>query len=206
MDKIKTLLVDDHAVVRKGLASLLGTCPEIAIVADTGDGEEGVKLALKLRPDVVVMDLQMPGMGGIEATKRIVSEWPEANVLVLTTFGASTALRQVQDAGARGAVLKSADLETLRRAIAEVAAGKSYLAPDVRQIMANDPPMPSLTPRQRQILLSLTRGLSNADIATMLGISLPMVKEHISELLRRLGVANRTEAVAIAMRNNLQDL
>ena len=192
--------------MRKGLASLLGTCPEITVVADTGDGEEGVKLALELRPDVVVMDLQMPGMGGVEATKRLVSEWPAANVLVLTTFGASTELRQVQDAGARGAVLKSADLETLRHAIAEVAAGKSYLAPDVRQIMANDPPMPSLTPRQRQILLSLTRGLSNADIATMLGISLPMVKEHISELLRRLGVANRTEAVAIAMRNNLQDL
>ena len=203
MKPITLLLVDDHAVMRMGLASLLETCRDVKVVGDTGDGESAVRMALRLRPDVVVMDLVMPEMDGVETTRRIVAEWPEANVLVLTTFASSDEISHAFDAGAKGAILKSADLVGLLAAIRDIAAGNRHCSAEIEQIMADDPPVPKLSARQQEILNSIVHGLSNPDIARQLGISLPMVKEHLTTLFAKLGVANRTEAVAVALRKQL---
>ena len=197
------LLIDDHAVMRMGLAALLGTCPEIEVVGDAGDGESGIHKALKARPDVVIMDLAMPEMDGAETTRRLLEKMPEAKVLALTTFGTSDGLARILDAGARGAILKSADLAELRKAIADVAAGRRFVSAEIEQIMTDDPPLPTLSPRQGEILDAIARGLSNTEIACQLGISLPMVKEHLSALFQKLNVANRAEAVALALRKRL---
>ena len=200
------LLIDDHAVMRMGLAALLGTCPEIEVVGDAGDGESGIRKALKARPDVVIMDLAMPEMDGAETTRRLLEKMPGAKVLALTTFGTSDGLARILDAGARGAILKSADLAELRKAIADVAAGRRFVSAEIEQIMTDDPPLPTLSPRQGEILDAIARGLSNTEIACQLGISLPMVKEHLSALFQKLNVANRTEAVALALRKRLTAL
>ena len=206
MPPTTVLLVDDHAVMRMGLVSLLRTCPELAVTGEAGDGESGLRTALEARPDVIIADLMMPGMDGITFTRELLARWPQAKVLILTTFGSSDALAHALQAGARGVVLKSADLAELRQAIAAVAGGQSYVSDEIEQILSNDPPLSDLTRRQREILDSCVRGLSNADIARLLGISLPMVKEHLSGLLQKLGAANRTEAVAIALRRHLLKL
>ena len=197
------LLVDDHAVMRMGLVSLLETCRDVEVIGDTGDGESAIRKALKLRPDVVIMDLMMPEMDGIETTRRLLEKWPEANVLVLTTFATSDGISRALEAGAKGAILKNSDLKGLRAAIHDVAEGKRHCSAEVEQIMTDDPPIPELSLRQLEILNSIVRGLSNPDIARQLGISLPMVKEHLTSLFAKLGVANRTEAVALALRKQL---
>ena len=203
MKTISVLLIDDHDVMRMGLASLLGTCKDISVIGDAGDGESGVRKALKLRPDVIIMDLMMPEMDGAETTKRILEKCPEANVLILTTFSTSDGIKRALDAGAKGAILKSSDLKGLLAAIHAVATGKRHLSAEVEQIMTDDPPIPELSARQREILDSLVRGLSNPDIATQLGISTQMVKDHLTVLLAKLGAANRAQAVAIALRKQL---
>ena len=197
------LLVDDHAVMRMGLASLLETCRDVEVIGDTGDGESAIRKALKLRPDVVIMDLMMPEMDGVETTRRLLEKWPEANVLILTTFATSDGISRALEAGAKGAILKNSDLKGLRAAIHDVAEGKRHCSAEVEQIMTDDPPIPELSLRQLEILNSIVRGLSNPDIARQLGISLPMVKEHLTSLFAKLGVANRTEAVALALRKQL---
>ena len=197
------LLVDDHAVMRTGLVSLLETCRDVEVIGDTGDGESAIRKALKLRPDVVIMDLMMPEMDGVETTRRLLEKWPEANVLVLTTFATSDGISRALEAGAKGAILKNSDLKGLRAAIHDVAEGKRHCSAEVEQIMTDDPPIPELSLRQLEILNSIVRGLSNPDIARQLGISLPMVKEHLTSLFAKLGVANRTEAVALALRKQL---
>ena len=197
------LIVDDHAVMRMGLASLLETCGDVKVVGDTGDGESAISLALKLRPDVIVMDLVMPEMDGVETTRRLIEKWPEANVLILTTFATSDGISHAVKAGAKGAILKNADLKGLLAAIHDIAEGKRHFSAEVAQIMTDDPPVPELSGRQQEILESIVRGLSNSDIARQLGISLPMVKEHLSLLFAKLGASNRTEAVAIALRTQL---
>ncbi|MBO4709620.1 MAG: response regulator transcription factor [Kiritimatiellae bacterium] len=197
------LLVDDHAVMRMGLVSLLETCKDVEVIGDTGDGESAIRKALKLRPDVILMDLVMPEMDGIETTQRLLEKWPEANVLILTTFATSDGINHALEAGAKGAILKNSDLKGLRAAIHDVAEGKRHCSAEVEQIMTDDPPIPELSSRQQEILNSIVRGLSNPDIARQLGISLPMVKEHLSTLFAKLGVANRTEAVALALRKQL---
>ena len=203
MNPIRLLLVDDHAVMRTALASLLGTCPELEVAGDAGDGETGVRLALKLRPDVVVMDLVMPETDGVTATRRLLERWPEARILVLTTVGDADTLAAALDAGALGAILKSADLDELRKAIASVAAREQYLSDEIAQIIGSASPAERLSPRQMEILADIVLGYTNADISRQLGISLQMVKEHMTKILKKLGAANRTEAVAIALKKHL---
>lgn len=200
------LIVDDHAVMRMGLASLLETCKNVKVIGDTGDGESAIKKALKLRPDVILMDLVMPEMDGVETTQRLLEKWPKANVLILTTFATSDGISQALEAGAKGAILKNSDLKGLLAAIHDVAEGKRHCSAEVEQIMTDDPPVPELSSRQQEILSAIVRGLSNPDIARQLGISLPMVKEHTSTLFAKLGVANRAEAVSIALRKQLLKL
>ena len=203
MTPIRVLIVDDHAILRMGLASLLASKSEIEVVGDASDGPSGIRKALKLKPDVVIMDLMMPGMDGIEATKELLAKTPECKILILTTFGTSNGINNALEAGAMGAVMKNCDFSELADAIRAVASGKRYVAADVERILVADPPVAALSPRQMEILQSIVRGLSNPDIAKQLGISVDMVKEHVESLFQKIGAANRTEAVAIAFRKHL---
>ena len=203
MTPIRVLIVDDHAILRMGLASLLSSKSEIEVVGDASDGPSGIRKALKLKPDVVIMDLMMPGMDGIEATTELLAKAPESKILILTTFGTSNGINNALEAGAMGAVMKNCDFSELADAIRAVASGKRYIAADVERILVADPPVAALSPRQMEILQSIVRGLSNPDIAKQLGISVDMVKEHVESLFQKIGAANRTEAVAIAFRKHL---
>ncbi len=203
MTPTRVLIVDDHAILRMGLASLLSSKKYIEVVGDAANGPEGIRRAIELKPDVVVMDLMMPGMGGAEATARLLEKAPDAKVLIITTFDTSDGIDRALKAGARGAIMKNCDFEELVDALRTVASGGSYIAPDVKRLFSNDPPAITLSPRQREMLQSIARGLSNPDIAKQFGISIYVVKEHIAALFAKIGAANRSEAVAIAMRKNL---
>ena len=197
------MLVDDHAVMRRGLASLLGTCHELEVVGGAGDGETALKRVGDLHPDLVIMDILLPKLDGIETTRQLRLEHPEVQVLILTTSTSSDEITRALEAGANGAMLKTADLEELRMAIQSVAEGRRYISDEIAQIVENDPPMPELSPRQLEVLRLITQGFSNPEIARCLGISVQMVKEHMTVVLLKIGAANRTEAVAIAMRKHL---
>ena len=203
MDKIRILIIDDHAILRMGLASLLNSKKDVEVVGDAANGATGIRKAIKLHPDVVIMDLMMPTMDGTETTRQLLAKDPEAKVLILTTFGTSDGISHALGAGAKGAIMKNCDFNELLTAIRSVAAGKEYVSPEIRRILITDPPVASLSPRQEEILGSIVRGLSNPDIAKQLGISLDMVKEHVETLFQKIGAANRTEAVAIALRKHL---
>ena len=202
-DTIKVLLVDDHAVMRMGLAALLGTQKQIEIVGDTGDGASAIRKAQKLQPDVVIMDLMMPVMDGVETTRQLLEKQPDAKVLILTTFGTADGIAHALAAGAKGAITKTVDLKELLAAIRAVASGKRYVEEDIERLIATDPPVTDLSPRQQDILAGLTRGLSNEDIARMLDISVQRVKDHTNIIFHKIGAANRAEAVAIALRKHL---
>ena len=203
MNKTTVLIIDDHAILRMGLASLLNAKSGIEVVGDAANGKAGIQKALKLHPDVVIMDLMMPGMDGTETTRQLLAKDPGSKVLILTTFGTSDGITHAIEAGAKGAIMKNCDFSELVTAIRTVAKGEEFLSPEVRRIISQDPPIAPLSPRQTEILQSIVRGLSNPDIAKQLGISLDMVKEHTEALFQKLGVANRPEAVAIALRKHL---
>ena len=203
MSKIRVLIVDDHAILRMGLSSLLRQKTDIEVVGDADGGESAIRKVQKLRPDVVIMDLMMPGMDGTEATRRIVADNPGTRVLILTTFGTADGLAHAIEAGAQGAILKSADFPDLVEAVRTVARGERYVSPDISSILAEEPPVPELSERQAEILESIIRGLTNKEIADNLGISLQRVKEHVSALLLKIGATNRSEAAVIALRKHL---
>ena len=201
--KIRVLIADDHSVVRMGLASLLGTAKNVEVVGEAINGDEAVRKALKLRPDVVVMDLVMPRKDGVAATEEILVAAPETKVLILTTFGTSDDITRALKAGATGAIMKSATNRELLAAVQSVAQGRRFVSAEVEGILANDPPIPELSQRQREILESIARGLTNREIATQLDISLESVKSHVKVILEKLEASSRTEAAAIAQRKNL---
>ena len=203
MSKIKILIIDDHAILRMGLASLLNAKSGIEVIGDAANGKTGIPKVLKLQPDVVIMDLMMPGMDGTEATRQLLAKAPDCKILILTTFGTSDGITRALEAGAQGAIMKNCDFGELVTAIRTVAAGKSYVSPEIKRIISNDPPVATLSPRQSEILRSIVRGLSNPDIAKQLGISLDMVKEHVETLFQKIGASNRAEAVSIALRKHL---
>ena len=203
MEKISVLIVDDHAMFRMGLKSILGTCRDIRVVGDASDGKAAVTQVRKLKPAVVLMDLLMPEMDGVEATRQILASAPGTNVLILTTFGTADGISHALDAGAKGALLKTAELAELRTAIQTVSSGRAYVSDEIRRIMDSDPPLPPLSPRQREVLESIVDGLTNALIAEKLGISVEMVKEHIKALFAKLNVSTRADAVAVALRKHL---
>jgi DNA-binding NarL/FixJ family response regulator len=181
----------------------LDTYADIKVVADAEGGEETVRTALAKKPDVIVMDLMMPGMDGMESTRRILAEWPDAKILILTTYGTADAIGHTLEAGAKGAMMKNAELDELVAAIKKVARGERFIDAEISQMLSENPPIPELSPRQRQILESVTRGLSNEEIAKMLGIGLSVEKEHVRATFAKIGAANRSEAVAIALRKHL---
>ena len=201
--KIKVLIADDHTIVRAGLTALLGTEKDIEVVGEAKNGAEAVSKAVELHPDIVIMDLMMPKMDGVEAAKELLRKAPSVKTILLTTYGTSDGIAHALRAGARGAVLKNADNSELAKAIRIVAQGGDYISPDIRQQLAADPPVPDLTPRQSEILESMVRGLTDRDIAQQLRLSPESVSEHVGAIRQKIGAANRTEAVAIAMRKYL---
>ena len=203
MKKIKILIADDHAVVRMGLASLFSAKADFEVVGQAKNGEIAIREAKRLTPDVVVMDLMMPGMDGIETTRAIRMAVPAAKILILTSFTTSNDIAWALDAGAQGAIMKSAENTELVAAIRAVAAGEQYVSAEIKSLMDTDPPVSGLTGRQTEVLQSLSLGLTNRDIAQQLGISTRSVEDHVNHILERIGAANRAEAVGIALRKHL---
>ena len=203
MDEISVYLIDDHAVMRHGLASLLGTQRGIRVVGDAGDAPSGIRDVLALEPDVVIMDLMMPEMDGVEATRRLKELRPETKVLILTTFTSADGISHALEAGASGALVKTTELPEFLSAIHTAAAGGRVISPEIEQVLAEDPPVPELTPRQADVLASVTRGFSNEDIARQLGLSIGTVKDYLNATFAKIGASNRAEAVAIALRKHL---
>ncbi len=203
MGTIKVLIADDHSVVRMGLVSLLGTAKDIEIVGEAIDGVDTVRKAMKLRPDVIVMDLVMPRKNGVVATEEIHAVAPEIKILILTTFGTSDDIARALKAGATGAIMKSATNRELLATVHAVAMGQQTVSTEIEGLIKNDPPLPEFSQRQREILDAISRGLTNKDIAIMLDISLESVKSHIKIILEKLDAASRTEAASIALRRNL---
>ena len=200
--KTRILIVDDHALIRRGLADLLRYEKDLAVVGEASDGEAAVAVATELKPDVVVMDLMMPVMDGVEATQRIKTALPEAKILILTTFGTSVDVARAIAAGASGAIMKDASMEDQLHAIRTVASGGKVLSPEIEKTV-HEEPLPEFTKRQLVILESAARGLTNKDIANMLDISPDAVKQHLAAICSKLGAANRVEAIAIAIRKHL---
>ena len=203
MKKTRILLVDDHSVVRMGLAAIINLEKDLAVVGEAETGEEAVRLAQTLKPDVVVMDLMLPGMNGAEATTAVKGVAPDAKVLILTSFGTSAEVADALAAGATGAVTKNLSNDELAAAVRDTAAGIRHLAPEIQTALDEAEPTPSFTKRQMEVLDAITRGLSNDNIAMMLGLSKTRVKQHLNEIYDKLSAANRAEAVAIAIRRQL---
>ncbi len=197
------MIADDHLIVRTGLTALLGTESDIEVVGQAKNGIDAVRDALRLRPDIIIMDLMMPRKDGVEATAELAEKAPNVKVILLTTFGTSDGIAHALAVGAKGAILKNADNAELVRAIRMVSGGGEFISPEVRQQLAVDPPIPDLTPRQQEVLSSMVRGLTDRDIAHQLGIRQDGVNDHVSAILKKIGAANRTEAVAIALRKHL---
>ena len=201
--KITVLIADDHKMVRLGLAAIFETEPDIQVVGLAANGEEAVAQAADLHPNVVIMDLMMPVMDGVAATAEIHRRLPDVNVLILTTFDTSDGIAYALESGASGALAKNADNDELTAAIRKIARGERAVSPEIQRQLEIDPPIPVLTARQKEILNYMIRGLTNTDIARQLGIRPDGVKEHINAILLKTGAANRTEAVAIALRKHL---
>ena len=208
---IRVLIVDDHAIVRKGIRALLSEAGGFEVVAEVGDGQEAVVRAAELHPDVILMDLLMPRMDGIEATRQITSHQPGARVLVLTSFAADNKVFPAIKAGAIGYLLKHSSPEELVRAIRQVHRGEPSLHPTIArkllQEVAHPPelqPAPeSLTAREMAVLRLIAQGLSNQEIADRLAVSDPTVRAHVSNILSKLHLASRTQAALYAVREGL---
>lgn len=213
-NSIRLLIVDDHIVVRKGLAAMLETEPGLQIVGEASNGAEAVELAKALRPAVILMDLMMPVMDGIEATRRIKQEAPECNILVLTSFSTNDKVLPSLNAGAIGYLLKDSTPTELIKAIQQVAQGEGSLDPAVtRQVLqkiqqpvASAPAQEELTDREREVLKFMARGYSNAEIAHLMVISNPTVHTHVSRILAKLNLTSRTQAALYALRKGLVTL
>ena len=201
--KIKILIADDHSLMRVGLNALLGHQKDMAVVGEARDGIEAVKKAKELNPDVVVMDLMMPKMNGVDATRLIRAVRPETKVLILTSFGTAPELAHAVTNGATGAFIKSAPTEEIVDAVRTVAAGHEAFPDEVRQLIAESQSVTALTNRQLEILSAATQGRTTSGIARELGISESCVLKHFTVIFEKLGVTNRAEAVALALRKHL---
>ena len=205
-DEISVLIVDDHEVVREGLRLSLLRSPQIRVVGEAPDGETAIALAGRRRPDVIIMDLRMPGMDGIEATEEILKTSPDTAVIVFTAYSERALLSRSLESGAKGYILKEAPHETLLRAIEKVAGGETFVDPALMpNLIQGRDGGDSLTQREREILQLLADGMSNADVAQQLFISQETVKSHVRHILVKLEADTRTQAVAIALREAMID-
>ena len=207
---IRIMLVDDHTMVRRGLATFLLVFDDFKLVGEAESGEAAIQLCEKVLPDVVLMDMVMPGMGGEAATRAIRKKYPQVQVIALTSFKESTLIKNALEAGAIGYLLKDVSADELAQAIRAGHAGRATLSPDVAQVIVQDasqPPTPGLdlTERERAVLALMVEGLNNTQIAGRLTVSPSTVKSHVSNILTKLGTSSRTEAVTLALRTRLVD-
>ena len=206
---IRVLLVDDHEMVRAGVSAFLSTQPDIEVVAEASDGQAGALLALEHRPDVILMDLVMEPVDGVEGTRLIRKDWPEAKILVVTSFLDDEKVYPVIEAGAMSYVLKPASAFDIAEAIRKTANGQSVMAAQVTGKMMERLRRPTthlhddLTEREQEVLQLMARGMANQEIADELFISLKTVKTHVSNILSKLDVVDRTQAVVYAFKHNL---
>jgi len=196
---IKVVLADDHLVVRMGIAAILSLERDIAVVGEADNGEDAIRLTRELKPDVVVMDIMMPRKNGVEATIEILRENPAVKVLALTTFGTSQDIRQLLEAGAAGALLKTSSQDEIVSAIREVACGKHVVSKEIENSLRAAPALPRLSARQLEVLNLVAKGFANHDVARILGISVNSVKDHLKNIYAVLGASSRTEATSIAL-------
>ena len=203
MNKIKVLVADDHAIVRIGLKSVLDYETDIEVVGEAKNGIEAVQEAERTQPDVIIMDLVMPRKDGVSATREIHDRLPDTKILILTTFGTSDGIAHALEEGASGAMMKTADDEKIVSAIRRIARGETYISPDIRRQLEENPPVPKLSPRQTEVLTMIANGKSNKEIAAQLGIRIDSVEDIANALYAKLGVSNRAEAVDIAHRKHL---
>jgi len=206
---IRVMLVDDHAVVRSGLSAFLLAYDDLELVAEASSGERAIQLCQQAQPDVVLMDLMMPGMDGATATGLIREKYPQIQVIALTSFKEKELVEGALQAGAIGYLLKDVSADELAHAIRAAATGKPTLAPEAAQVLIQatrapaDKPGFDLTDREREVLGLMIEGLNNNKIAERLVVSVSTAKFHVSSILSKLGVTSRTEAVAVALQNNL---
>jgi DNA-binding NarL/FixJ family response regulator len=204
MESIRVLIADDHTLFREGLRALLASIPDIEVAGEASSGKEALRLAIELQPDVILMDIQMPDLNGIEATRQILRASPHVGIIVLTMFQDNDSVFAAMRAGARGYVLKGADQAVLLRAVRAVANGESLFSPEIAarlmQFFANLEPVsrpelfPELTEREREILSFIADGKTNAEIAEKLVISMKTVRNHVSNIFSKLQVADRAQA------------
>ena len=207
-DQIRVMTVDDHEILRGGIRFLLLAFDEIELVGEAHSGEEALRLCGQVQPDVVLMDIMMPGMDGVETTKALRKQYPNVQVLVLTSFHNGDLVHSVMQAGAVGYLLKGVSMDELAEAIRATYAGRPTLAPEAVQALVQSAGSPlklgdDLTDREREVLALLVQGLSNAEIADHLVVSTAAAKYHVSSILSKLGAANRTEAAALALQHHL---
>lgn len=207
---IRVVFVDDHEMVRIGLSAYLSAQPDIEVVGEAGNGKEGVEISLKLRPDIILMDLVMDVMDGIEATKEILKEWPEAKIMIVTSFLDDDKVYPALEAGATSYVLKTSKASDIADAIRKTYSGHTILEPEVTGKLMNRMRRPSeqplhttLTEREKEVLLLMAEGKTNQEIADELFIALKTVKVHVSNILGKLEVQDRTQAVIYAFKHGL---
>jgi NarL family two-component system response regulator LiaR len=208
IEPIRVMIVDDHAVVRGGLRFFLLSFQDIELVAEAGSGEEALRLCGEAQPDVVLMDMVMPGIDGVETTRILRQRWPEVQVVALTSFQNGSLVQKALQAGAIGYLLKDVSIDELAAAIRAACQGRATLATVATQALVQtiaEPGTPEyrLTERQKEVLALIVEGLSNAAIADRLVISLATVRYHISTILSKMGAANRAEAAALAVKHRL---
>jgi DNA-binding NarL/FixJ family response regulator len=208
MPPIRVLLVEDQTLMRQGMRTILDLEPGIEVVGEAADGLQGVHTALELRPDIILMDVQMPRMGGIEAIQTIRETWAEARVIILTTFGRDDYVFEGVRAGALGFLLKDTPADDVVETIRRVNHGETFIQPEIasrllRELINPQTPIEPLTDRERQVLVLLAQGYSNREIADRLVVTVGTVKNHVSNILGKLQAENRTQAADIARRRGL---
>lgn len=214
MDEIRVLIADDHTLIRAGIRALFASLPDVRLVGEAENGDAAVTLAAELQPDVILMDIQMPGLNGIEATRQILYDSPHIGIIILTMFEDDDSVFAAVRAGARGYILKGADQGEMLRAIHAVASGEALFGPAIAQrliayfasVNENVPPplFPELSDREREVLSLIAQGLNNTDIADRLYISSKTVRNHVSNIFSKLQVADRAQAIILAREAGLE--
>jgi two-component system NarL family response regulator len=203
---IRVLIVDDHSIVRQGLATIINRDPEMTVIAQAEDGEAAIACFGEHQPDVTLMDLRMPQMGGVEAITAICTQFKPARIIVLTTYDGDEDIYRGLQAGAKGYLLKDAKPNELLNAIRMVNRGQQYIPPEVGAKLVQRMSNPELSERELEVLRLMGQGMSNSDIATALTIGESTVKSHVNRILSKLGVSDRTQAVIIAVKRGIVSL